>query len=102
MKAERALALFLEDEVVIDDPAFAPAPFGGLVAFDPGADGVHRSEPLPVLLFDGDENLPAIGVKPVPGIVHRPRATGGSSGPGAADRRRCGGRCRQWTEKLVG
>src|SRR5207244_9224873 len=98
----RALALFLEDEVVIDDPAFAPAPFGRLVAFDPGADGVYRGEPLPVLLFDGDENLPTIGVKPIPGIMHRAGPTGGGRGHRRADRRRCGGRCRQWAEKLVG
>src|ERR1700732_2796714 len=92
VKTERALALFFEDEVVIDDPACTPAPFGGLVPFDPRADGVYRGEPLPVLLFDSDQNLPAIWVEPIPGIVHRPGATGGSSGHGGADRRRRGGR----------
>src|SRR5437899_12269611 len=77
VKTERALALFFEDEVVLDDPALAPAPFGGLVPFDPGADSVYRGEPLPVQLFDGDENISAIMLDPIPGIVTRHDVTGG-------------------------
>src|SRR5262249_38295088 len=70
--------------------------------FDPGTDGVYRGEPLLMLLLDGHENLPAIWVEPIPGIVHRRGAAEGSRGRGGADRWRHRGRSSPRTEKLLG
>src|SRR5271166_953652 len=78
-EAQGALALFVEQELVIDEMALATGPFRRFVVVDAGPDSVHGRQLVAARLLDGEEHLTAVRVEPVPRL---PPA-------GAAARRPC-------------
>src|SRR5207253_9575421 len=65
-KMQGALALFLEDEFVIDEAALAMAPFRRFVLVDPGPDGIDSRHFGAVRLLDSEKHLTPVRVKSVP------------------------------------
>src|SRR5437867_4554627 len=100
-EAQRALALFLKDELVVDEAALAAAPFGRLVLVDAGPDGVDGVEVAAARILDGEENLPAVRVEPVPSLATAPAAARGRC-RGGARRRRSSGCGRRGTQRSAG
>ena len=79
---EGALARLLEDELVIDHPALAVAPFGRLVLVDAGPDRVDAVQVATVHILDGEKDLTAVRIKAVP--ARRPLPATGVAAPGGA------------------
>src|SRR5882724_76378 len=91
-EAQCALALFLEDELIVDKVAPAAAPFGGLVLVDPRPDRVDGVEVVAAHILDSEEDLAAVRIEPVPGLAAAVTAACDRRG-GAGLRRSSGGRC---------
>src|SRR6476646_11987703 len=69
MQPQRALALFVEDKAVLDDPALAPGPGGGVLVVDARADRVHRAQIVAMRGLDPEQDLAAVRIKPVQDIA---------------------------------
>src|SRR5260370_120821 len=65
-KVQGTLTLFLEHDLVIDEAAFAAAPFRRLVLVDAGPDRIDGRHFGAVRLLDGEKHLSAVGIKSVP------------------------------------
>src|SRR5215469_10764764 len=102
-KVERALALFLEDKLAVDEATFAPAPFRRFVFVDPGSDRIYSRHVTADAVLDGQKNLAAVRVEPVPRLMRAGRATGRRiSRRRAACRRRGGLQSRPRMSELLG
>src|SRR5947208_5857442 len=75
-KAQRALALLIEDKAVVDDMALAPRPDGRKRVVDARPDRVDRGEVVATHRFDTKQDLAAVRIKPVPDIAKRARRLG--------------------------
>src|SRR5439155_27212784 len=91
-KAQRAFALLLEDEAVVDDTTLAPRPDGRKRVVNARPDGVDRGEVVAMHRFDPKQDLAAVWIKPVPDIAKPARWLGGVAGHARAgwSRRRRG------------
>src|ERR1041384_1921173 len=69
MQPQRALALFLEDKAVLDDPALAPRPGGGVLVVDARANRVDRAQIVAMRGLDPKQNLAAVRVEAEPDIA---------------------------------
>src|SRR5947199_6877591 len=65
---DRALARLLEHEGLVFDMALAPGPGRGMLVVDAWADRVDGGQIVAARRFDAEQDFPAVGVKPVPGI----------------------------------
>src|SRR5437764_12141096 len=103
MQPQRALALFLEDKAVLNDPALAPGPGGGVLVVDARADRVHRAQIVAMRGLDPEEDLAAVRIKAVPDIAEAAgRLAVGGGRAGRAGRGRGGRRVapQLWIGKL--
>src|SRR5204863_4540407 len=87
-KAQRALALLLEDKAVVDDMALAPRPDGRKRVVDARPDRVDRGEIVAMHRFDAEQDLAAVWIKPVPDIAKPARRLGAVAGHTGAGRSR--------------
>src|SRR5258708_2551832 len=73
MQPQRALALFLEDEAVLDDAALAPRPCRRMLVVDTRADRIDRGQIIAMHRLNPKQDLAAVRIKPVPGIAEPAR-----------------------------
>src|SRR5258708_39891647 len=85
-KAQRAFALLLEDEAVVDEMALAPRPDRRKLIVDARPDRIDRCQVVAMHRFDPEENLAAIRVEPVPDIAKPARRRGAVAGRARAGR----------------
>src|SRR5207302_1629050 len=69
MQPQGALALFLEDKGLVDDPALAPRPGGGMLVVDARPDRIDRGQIVAAHGFDPEQNLAAVRVEAVPSVA---------------------------------
>src|SRR5947207_14029245 len=69
MQPQRALALFLEDKAVLDDPALASGPGSGVLVIDTRADCIDRAQMVALRGLYPEQDLAAVGVETVPDVA---------------------------------
>src|SRR5437763_12548459 len=74
VQAQRALALFLEDEAVLDDAALAPRPGRRVLIVDARADRIDRGQIIALRGLDSEQDLAAVRVEAVPGVAEPARS----------------------------
>src|SRR5258706_623216 len=92
VQPQRALALFFENEAVLDDAALASRPCRRVLVVDARADRIDRGQIVAMHRFYPEQDLAAVRIKPLPGIAEPARrlaTIGRRSGPaGRASRDR--------------
>src|ERR1051325_11901287 len=95
MQPQCALALFLEDKTILNDPALAPRPGGGVLVVDARANRVDRAQIVAMRGLHPKQNLAAVRVEAVPDIAE----AAGRLAVGRGRARRAGRRC--WSRRCA-
>src|SRR5262252_6513205 len=89
VQPQRALALFLKDEAVLNDAALAPRPGCRVFVVDARADRVDRAQIVAAHGFDPEQHFAAVRVEAVPDVAETARCFAvGNGWAGRAGRRR--------------